>query len=292
MGIYFLLLSGILIILSAVYVLVSDVREVLKKRKESPLFQIGQTCGFYALSQAVYECRRRCRDANGSENIEALKQEEESLAKQTQKMIRESIEAGESYVGEIFDIAYIPLLAERYFDDIRAEIKPYRDMKDVDRELDSGAVVIFPCVHKGLPHYLLVDGASNGAEELVVVSGDELRKAEQGEYYKVSNRYHNFRFASWASREELAMWHNRLYAGEYSFFSWVDYFKPRVRGMLNSFLNSFVQRKVAPELHKYLLEAERRKKKHVNNHTKIKMVGSMVSIIFLDERIKNYAGDN
>ena len=287
MGIYFLLLSEILIILSVVYVLVSDVREVLKKCKESPLFQIGQTCGFYALSQAVYECRRRCRDANGSENIEALKQEEESLAKQAQKMIRESIEAGESCIGEIFDIAYIPLLAERYFDDIRAEIKPYRDMKDVDRELDSGAVVIFPCVHKGLPHYLLVDGgASNGAQELVVVSGDEVRKAEQGEYYKVSNRYHNFRFASWASREELAAWHNRLYAGEYSFFSWVDYFKPRVRGMLNSLLNSFVQRKVATELHKYLLEAERKKKKQINNnHTKLKMVGLMVSVSCRERRL-------
>jgi len=117
--------------------------------------QIGPTCGFYALSYI----------ASKIENI--------NFKKTAKEIIKKSIEDGDSYIGEIFDMKKFLYIAKKHFPLIEINLKEFSSQEDLDELLKDNYLIIptleekrflfFTSEISYIPHYYVVEGCDERA---------------------------------------------------------------------------------------------------------------------------------
>lgn len=100
--------------------------------------QIGSTCGFYALVYGI--SRVRCINKR----------------KTVRCWVMDSINCGDSYVGEIFDINKMYQMSKKCFSCVNIQIDKINGIDDLDEQLENN-FVIYPYNLNGKPHYCFLE---------------------------------------------------------------------------------------------------------------------------------------
>ena len=204
--------------------------------------QIGDTCGFYSLVYA------------------ASKMLHINKKKMVGKIIMESIEAKESYVGEIFDLNTMKKIGKHYFPELEIDIIPISSIDELDSLMEEHYVVL-PCLHGNIPHYVFLEGI------------EDENYLYRGCYYTVRKR-----------KKQESFFQNNVGLSENSLFDWESYYDSRpkeVKDIFKSLLFSCALLLNDPKLYLFLRHNKRYKKDYLIHQvkcTKVDMAGRVVAI--------------
>lgn len=199
--------------------------------------QIGSTCGFFALVYGI----SRVRCINKRKIVRCL--------------VMDSINCGDSYVGEIFDVDKMYQISKKYFPSVNIQIVKINGIDDLDEQLENN-FVIYPYNSNGTPHYCFLENKTKSNYIYRHFCFCRKRKIDKKDLYQKNKELEDVPVFIWKT----------YYDQKKCFLTWFGFCS--IKKIISDF-----------KLYRFLVENERQKKEKLYfKKTDVNMKGKIIII--------------